>query len=140
MNKNDIDHEITCQYCGNIADFVDSAVVYGGKSFGMIYLCKCKPPHFSYVGVHKKTQQPLGTLADYSTRKARARAHEYFDRLWKSSKAKMDRTQAYHWLSDQLGIDPQDTHIGLFDAETCYRTISLCKQYWDHLHQLQIKR
>ena len=31
---------ITCPYCSGPAAFVDSECVYGGRSYGMIYLCK----------------------------------------------------------------------------------------------------
>ena len=49
--------EVYCDYCGRRAEFVDSKVIYG-KSYGMIYLCRCCPG-YAYVGVHKGTD--LGT-------------------------------------------------------------------------------
>lgn len=45
--------EVYCDYCGRRAEFVDSKVIYG-KSYGMIYLCRCRPG-YAYVGVHKGT-------------------------------------------------------------------------------------
>ena len=40
----------------------------------------------------------------------------------------MNRHQAYKWLSDQLGIPPEYTHIGMFKKETCQKVVKLCKE------------
>lgn len=69
-----------CDYCGNPADFVDSSVVYHGRSFGMIYLC---PNCGAYVGVHKGSDKPLGRLANSELRNWKKAAHAAFDPLWK---------------------------------------------------------
>lgn len=111
-----------CPYCGEPSIYTDSAVIYG-KSYGMIYLCK---PCDAYVGVHKP--QPtvaLGRLANAELRAAKKLAHYYFDKLWKDGF--MKRQSAYKWLSNELGIDPEHTHIGMFDVEQCNKTAELSK-------------
>lgn len=65
-----------CPYCGQPTEYVDSAAVYHGISYGMIYLCrKCD----AYVGVHRGTDKALGRLANRSLREWKKRAHYYFD-------------------------------------------------------------
>ena len=44
-------------------------------------------------------------------------AHAAFDPIWKDGY--MKRKEAYKWLSKQLDIPEQYTHIGMFGAETC---------------------
>ena len=67
--------KILCDYCGRQAEYVDSAEIYNGKSYGMIYLCRpCK----AYVGVHRGSDKPLGRLADAELREWKKRAHAAF--------------------------------------------------------------
>lgn len=119
-----------CPYCNNPAKLVDSSVVYG-RSYGMIWLCK---PCDAYVGVHKSsaTHMPLGTLANRATREARKRAHAAFDPLWKSRR--LNRSYAYQLLSEFLGIDGKDTHIGNFTVEQCERVVVFATNYEDASH------
>lgn len=114
-----------CPYCKSKTKFVDSSEVYYGKSFGMIYLCK---PCEAYVGVHKGTAKALGRLANKSLREAKKKAHYWFDQLWKSPRNTVrdmvrERVRRYKWLSKQLGIPKEYTHIGMFGNETCHRVV-----------------
>ena len=115
---------VECPYCGREAALVDSSEVYS-KSYGKIWLCH---PCSAWVGVHKGTDRPLGTLADDTTRHARKMAHRRFDPIWKSKKQGRGkaRSKAYAWLAEELGITPAGCHIGLFDVETCVRVIEIC--------------
>lgn len=115
--------KVYCDYCGSRAQYVDSQVIYG-RSYGMIYLCK---PCDAYVGVHRGTDVPLGRLANAELRKWKCAAHDAFDPLWKSKR--MTRHQAYAWLSEQLGIPPKRTHIGMFDVLTCKKVVQICNQW-----------
>lgn len=36
---------------------------------------------------------------------------------------------AYKWLSDQLGLPPEYTHIGMFNPETCAKVVDVSKKY-----------
>jgi hypothetical protein len=113
----------TCPYCSKPTLFTDSAVIYHGRSYGMIYLCK---PCDAYVGVHKGTDKALGRLANADLRHWKKEAHKYFDLIWQ--KGLMKRTNAYSWLSKQLSIDPEYTHIGMFDVYQCKATVEASKQ------------
>lgn len=113
---------VYCDYCGTLAEFVDSKVVYG-RSYGMMYLCpKCK----AYVGVHKGTDIPLGRLADAELRKWKNEAHRAFDPLWQIGPFRKKRNAAYEWLAEQMNLPVEETHIGMFDIEKCQLAIQIC--------------
>lgn len=114
--------KVRCDYCGRLAEYVNSAIVYGGRSYGMIYYC---PPCNAYVGVHKGTDKPLGRLADANLRFWKKNAHAAFDPLWKSRR--MSRSQAYSWLSAKMGLSPELTHIGMFDVAQCKQVVNIMK-------------
>lgn len=111
---------VICDYCRTPAEFIDSAIIYG-KSYGMIYYC---PNCGAYVGCHKGTDIPLGRLANKELRDWKMKAHDAFDPIWKSHK--MRRKLAYKWLSEQMGIPWEKTHIGMFDVEQCKQVIQIC--------------
>lgn len=68
----------------------------------------------------------MGRLADAHLRQAKLKAHEAFDPIWKGRK--MSRSKAYGWLAKQLGISREETHIGMFDLETCRLVIEICRE------------
>ena len=117
--------EVFCDYCGRRAEFVDSSIIYG-KSYGMIYLCRCKPG-YAFVGVHKGTDRPLGRLADAELREWKKRAHAAFDPIWKEGRFKGHRKAAYAWLSDQMNLPAEKTHIGMFNEQQCEQVIQICR-------------
>ena len=51
--------KVVCPYCGRVAKYVDSSVIYYGHSYGMAYLCR---PCNAYVGVHSGTDRPKAIL------------------------------------------------------------------------------
>lgn len=120
--------EVTCPYCQQNTEFVSSAVVYHGRDYGMIYLCRdCR----AWVGVHKGTSNPLGRLADAELREWKKKAHAAFDPTWvrrvKHGKGKgRARQQAYGWLAEALGIPREQCHIGMFDVEMCKKVVEIC--------------
>ena len=114
---------VICNDCGKPAEYVDSTVVYG-SSYGMIYYCK---PCNAWVGVHKGSGTPLGTLANAELRAYRRKAHGLFDRIWR--RRWMSRGKAYAWLSEQMGLAREETHIGMFSIEQCRTVIDLCLAY-----------
>lgn len=115
---------VICPYCGRKAEFVDSSIIYG-KSYGMIYLCR---QDVAYVGVHKGTTKPLGRLANAQLRFWKKQAHAAFDPLWQRGPFHKHRNVAYDWLSQQMGIPREETHIGMFDIEQCKQVIRICNQ------------
>lgn len=112
-----------CPYCKKETEFVDSSEVYR-ESYGMIYLCRqCK----AWVGVHKNSDKALGRLANRALRNEKNNAHFWFDKLWKEGD--LNRSDAYAWLSEKLGIPVKYTHIGMFSAETCRKVIQHVREY-----------
>ena len=112
---------VSCPYCGQQAEYVDSAVIYG-RSYGMVYLCRqCD----AYVGVHKGTDQPLGRLANRELRRWRNRAHAMFDPLWQKGRFRRRRNDAYAWLAEKMGLPKEETHIAMFDVPQCKQVIQI---------------
>lgn len=115
---------VLCDYCGRPAKYVDSKTVYG-RSYGMLYLCECCN---AYVGVHKGTNVPLGRLANAELRHWKRTAHAFFDPFWKVGQFKHQRNAAYRWLSEQMGLPQEKTHIGMFDVDQCKQVIDICQR------------
>lgn len=112
-----------CPYCGGKVIFTDSAVLYGGKSYGDIYLCtNCN----ASVGVHKGTKKPLGTLANSALKLKRMETHRVFDGWWKAQG--ITRSEGYGWLAEQMKLPVYLTHIGQFDMAQCEQVIQLVYQ------------
>jgi hypothetical protein len=115
-------HLVLCHYCTKPAEFYNSsAIVYSGKNYGPIYLCKCQTG-WSYVGCHPGTTKPLGRLANRELRTWKKKAHAAFDPVWKEQ-TEISRTKArklaYTALSDALGLEREDCHIGMFNVDMC---------------------
>lgn len=135
---------VLCPYCHKPAEYTDSACVYGGRSYGMIYLCR---PCEAWVGVHDGTDTPLGRLANKELRQWKMKAHAAFDPLWQRKleirrqergpgyRKHYARGSGYKWLAVQLGIPVEDCHIGMFDVEMCQRVVALCQPYADKLRR-----
>ena len=113
--------EVVCQYCGNKAESVDGSVIYPHRpDLSNLKFFQCKSCD-AYVGCHKETGEPFGTLADKDTRKARKSAHKHFDPFWR--KRGVSRREAYKLLSEHMGLPVEKTHIGNFDVEQCKRVM-----------------
>ena len=126
---------VICSYCGQRAEFVDSAIIYG-RSYGMIYLCrKCG----AYVGVHAGTDKPKGTLANAELREMRRSAHLFFDPLWRTGPFKRQRNAAYRWLAGKMGLTVAQTHIGLFDIRQCRRVVEIVSASGPELRNMSKK-
>jgi len=111
-----------CPYCKAPTVFVDSIEVYQ-KSYGMIYLCR---PCGAWCGIHKDSKaKSLGRLANAELREWKKKAHDAFDPIWKSNYK--SRHEAYEWLSNQLRIPREYTHIGYFGVDTCKIVVELFK-------------
>lgn len=134
---------VGCPYCMVPAILVDSAEIYHGRSYGLIYLCR---PCEAWVGVHKGTAKPLGRLANKELREWKQKAHATFDPIWRRKYEKRKagypgssehpggetylpvyaRSSGYKWLAGELGIDAKLCHIGMFDIEMCKRVVDIC--------------
>ena len=124
-----------CPYCGGKAHLREASSIYhNNRRKGKIYICENFPNCDSYVGCHKNTTKPLGRMANKKLRTMKSKAHYYFDPLWKNkvfSRKKSlshNRTRAYQWLAEQLGLPESKCHIGLFDVDMCRKVIQICKR------------
>lgn len=88
---------------------------------GMVYLCR---PCNAYVGVHIGTDRPKGSLANAELRGWRKAAHASFDPLWQDGPFKK-RNAAYRWLSEQMKLPIEQTHIGMFTVEQCKAALEI---------------
>ena len=73
--------KVICPYCGRVAKYVDSSVIYYGHSYGMAY-------------------------------------------LWQDGPFKK-RNAAYRWLSEQMELPIEQTHIGMFTVEQCKAALEI---------------
>lgn len=124
-----------CPYCGGKAHLRDASSIYHNFKYnGKMYVCENFPNCDSYVGCHPNTTKPLGRMANKKLRTMKSKAHYYFDPLWKNkvfSRKKSlshNRTIAYQWLAEQLGLPESKCHIGLFDVDMCRKVIQICKR------------
>lgn len=118
--------DVMCPYCDCHTALVPARYVFGKHTNNprqMLYFCLICGAR---VNCHKTGPVPMGTPADKATRDARRRAHDVFDQLWKSRT--LTRWGAYMWLSQQMGLPQDKTHIGMFDAQQCDRVVQLCKK------------
>ena len=123
---------LLCRYCNAPTVYVDSAEVYR-RSYGMIYLCR---PCEAWVGVHKGTDTPLGEVANAELRTWRKKAHAAFAPLWRAKMKRegcsksVARRKGYQWLSEQLDLPLDNTHIAMFDVDLCKRVVALCEPFY----------
>ena len=108
MTSSDSRINPVCPDCGNPMRLM-------GSMWGLNWHCtgdECRTTH----GAHPDGS-PVGSPADSRTRRARARAHDAFDRLWEHGP--MNRSQAYAWMARTLGVGRRSAHIGSLDAGSC---------------------
>ena len=120
--------QIHCPYCGAKATLRPSSAVYGdaAKTDGYLYVCDRYPKCDSYVGAHKKTKLPMGTLANGNLRNKRIQAHKAFDWMWKSGL--MTKWQAHKWMQGKLDLSDEQAHIAMFSEYMCDRLIAECNK------------
>ena len=117
---------VICPYCHKPADLVAGQTLFpfrpdlAGRYFWVCTPCDAR------VGCHESGTKPMGRLANAQLRLAKTEAHRHFDPIWQELKI-MTRSEAYRWLSKELGISRQHCHIGFFNITRCQRTVELCK-------------
>lgn len=113
---------IRCPYCGGTAILRDESFVHKNNSRGgKVYVCCHYPSCDSYVGTHKGTIIPKGTLANKELRKKRIHAHRIFDQIWKQGI--LSKNEAYRWIADKFCLSGQQAHIGEFSDYMCEQLI-----------------
>lgn len=115
-------------HCGAHAMLRPSSVVHGERARAgeFLYVCSRYPACDSYVGVHEKSQKPLGSLAGKELRSKRIQAHRAFNQLWVSGM--MQKWQAYKWMAAKFGLDSCQAHIAKFSEHMCDELILICEQ------------
>lgn len=110
---------ITCQYCNQPAHLVTGAKIYPHRpDLAYLNFWFCDNGHEpAYVGCHKGTDKPFGTLATNVLRKRRNATHKVFDRLWLDND--YTRKGAYKALAEYMQIPVKECHIGMFNIEQC---------------------
>lgn len=75
---------IFCPYCGKPAILRKASDIYKTHTLEeYLYACSDYPACDAYVGVHRGTLLPKGSLANKELRRKRIVAHRYFDSIWK---------------------------------------------------------
>ena len=120
------DNRLYCPYCGRQAVLRPAMYVYGERNLdpdNYLYVCGGYPACDSYIGAHKKSLRPMGTLADGDLRHKRILAHRLLNQI--TDQGIMGRDAVYQWLAVRLGLSYEDTHIGYFSADLCDKAIDL---------------
>lgn len=131
-----------CPRCYVKTRKTSSEAVYR-KDYGPIWRC---PQCGMFVGSHKKTSRHLGMIADKRIKEWRSNAHKYFDFLWKHKikEEKISRSRArglaYSWLSKEMGIPVEWTHISMFNWKQCKQVVDLCKPYYSRIRKNRKKK
>lgn len=115
-----------CNCCGGPVRLVNNMEIYNGTEYGewpFAYRCEhCE----AYVGVHPKTDLPLGTLADQPTRAARKQKQLFIPLI--RARFGGDRNAAYQWLADGIGIPKRMCHWGIFSIDQCDQAAAFIKK------------
>ena len=124
-----------CHLCRSKVNLVENKAIYG-RNYGdwpYSYLCESKQCG-AYVGCHPDTYIPLGTLADKTTREARKKAKDAFNKIWLTD-GFMSRKKSYKKLAELMGIPSKECHFGWFDYDMCEKAYGICNQQLDKFKQ-----
>ena len=113
-----------CPYCNSEVELKDSSVIYG-ESYGLVYICSKYPECDAYVGVHKGTEDSLGTMANAELREWRKKAHKAFDQIWRTGK--ITRKAAYTKLMLAMNLGKKEAHIAKMDVAQCKKVVGVFK-------------
>ena len=115
MKKKQQNEKLYCPYCGGLAVLRPAEYVYGERNLNpdnYLYVCSGYPSCDSYIGVHKKSMRPMGTLANGDLRHKRIEAHRALNKVVQAGI--MTKHGAYIWLQNRLCLREKDMHIGMF--------------------------
>ena len=119
--------KIKCPYCGRTAVLKPASFVYGDKAIEEhVYVCTGYPECNSYVGVHRGTLKPKGTLANGGLRNLRIQTHKLFSQFWENGI--MTKKQAYRWIQYRFALTENQAHIGSFSEYMCSQLMEECRK------------
>ena len=107
------DNRLYCPYCGRQAVLRPAMYVYGERNLdpdNYLYVCGGYPACDSYIGAHKKSLRPMGTLADGDLRHKRIEAHRALNEV--ITAGIMTKHGLYIWLQNRLCLSEKEMHIG----------------------------
>ena len=125
-----------CPHCNGYSKAVKGDVIYPHRpDLAHLNFFRCEPCD-AYVGTHRGSGAPLGTLANSAVRKARNGVHAVFDPIWYDSPSSPDqykeqrkkRTGLYAWLAQSMGLHVDECHIAMFNEDQCKLAIKLCRE------------
>ena len=122
---------ITCPYCHSPALLRPASVVHGDRTSdpnGKLYVCARYPACDSYVGAHRGSLLPMGTLANKALRRKRMEAHTALQRVVASGI--MTKKQMYRCIQAEFGLPAEEAHIGKFSELRCQQVIDLCSRFF----------
>ena len=103
MKKKQQNEKLYCPYCGRLAVLRPAEYVYGKRNLNpdnYLYVCSGYPFCDSYIGVHKKSMRPMGTLANGDLRHKRIEAHRALNKVVQTGI--MTKHGVYIWLQNRL--------------------------------------
>jgi hypothetical protein len=115
--------KVICQYCQQEAVFMTTEEFYGRDYGTNMWVCR---PCDAYVGIHKRTDVPLGTLANKELRECRKKTHAVVDQLWRNKKS--SRTKVYGWIQHVMKMTKEEAHIGMMNEAQCKQLIEFAEQ------------
>ena len=133
MKRKKKNPSIKCPYCGRTAVLRKASYVYKENARDeFLYVCSGYPSCDSYVGAHKGTLLPKGTLANGDLRHKRIEAHRLFDAIWKNGI--FSRDSAYRWMQDKFALSSSQAHIAEFSEYRCDCLMDECRKVLSNNH------
>jgi hypothetical protein len=144
-----------CPYCGRPSKLVTGAAIYTPCPPDLLarYFWRCDPCD-AHVGCHRANngmrqtfndgKVPLGRLANPELRMWKGNAHAVFDGYWQrrldaeirsrgghapKGIKQRHRTEAYKRLAQDLKIEQDQCHIGMFDVDMCKRVVRVVRAW-----------
>ena len=114
----------SCPDCGSECRLRNSRF---GKFFG----CTRYPDCTGLRKADKNGRFVVGPPKKILDRSGQERAHEYFDRIWKTGPDTRDR--AYAWMAAALSLPGPHAHINLFGFDTCLDLAGYVMEDYPHL-------
>lgn len=125
-------------YCCGCQHTVDAVQVRGDRVYPHrrdlhnLVFWECPTCH-NYVGAHKATGMPLGTIPTPELRAARQHAHEVIDPLWRTEQL-ITRTRLYRYMA--VAMNRPEFHVGeLNSVEEVNRALTIVATYAKHLRE-----
>ena len=84
----------------------------------------------------------LSSEEEKELKRLKKEVHYYLDSLWLfSSNRKTSRTALYKWMSMQMNIDFNETHVKYFDIEQCRQALRILKaRYYQYYEKRNISK